>query len=188
FDPDALPRSTDLGADLLALLAHGDVASKRSVYRQYDHTVQTNTLLAPGSADAAVLRIKGTGGAIALSADCCGRYCQLDPFVGGAIAVAEACRNVAATGARPLAITDCLNFGNPEKPEIYYQLEQAIRGMAAACRALDVPVVSGNVSLYNETDGRPIYPTPMVGALGLIEDANRHVTAAFRVPGDALVL
>jgi phosphoribosylformylglycinamidine synthase II len=188
FDPRTLPASTDLAADLLSLLAHGDVASKRSVYRQYDHTVQTNTLLAPGAADAAVLRIKGTAGAIALSADCNGRYCQLDPFTGGAIAVAEACRNVATTGARPLAITDCLNFGNPEKPEIYYQLEQAIMGMSAACRALGVPVVSGNVSLYNETDGEPIYPTPMVGALGKIDDADRRAGAAFRDPGDAIVL
>src|SRR5439155_4241251 len=117
FDPSSLPASTDLAADLLALLAEPDVASKRAVFRQYDHTVQTNTLLAPGSADAAVLRIKGTRGGVALSADCNGRYCQLDPFTGGAIAVAEACRNVATTGARPLAITDCLNFGNPEKPE-----------------------------------------------------------------------
>jgi phosphoribosylformylglycinamidine synthase len=188
FEPASLPACADPGAALLKLLAHPDVASKRSVYRQYDHTVQTNTLVAPGQADAAVLRIKGTGRAIALAADCNGRYCELDPYLGGAIAVAEACRNVAATGARPIAITDCLNFGNPEKPEIYYQLEQAILGMAEACRALGVPVISGNVSLYNETDGRPIYPTPMVGALGLIEDAGRHVTSAFRAEGDAVVL
>ena len=188
FDPDRLPACPDPGAALLTLLAHPDVASKRAVYRQYDHTVQTNTLLAPGQADAAVLRLKGTGRAIALSADCNGRYCELDPWLGGAIAVAEACRNVAATGARPIAITDCLNFGNPEKPEIYYQLEQAILGMSQACRALGVPVISGNVSLYNETDGRPIYPTPMVGALGLIEDARRYVGAAFQDEGDAVVL
>jgi phosphoribosylformylglycinamidine synthase len=188
FDPAGLPIPDDLGGVLLRLLAHGDVASKKSVYRQYDHTVQTNTLVAPGAADAAVLRIKGTGGAIALSADCQGRYCQLDPFAGGAIAVAEACRNVAATGARPLAVTDCLNFGNPEKPEIYYQLEQAILGMSAACRALGVPVISGNVSLYNETDGQPIYPTPMVGALGKLDDAERRATAAFRDAGDVVVL
>lgn len=188
FDPGELPRSTDLATDLLLLLAHPDVASKRTVYRQYDHTVQTNTLLAPGAADAAVLRIKGTTGAIAVAADCQSRYCQLDPFVGGAIAVAEACRNVAATGARPLAITDCLNFGNPEKPEVYYQLEEAIRGMSESCRALGVPVVSGNVSLYNETDGVPIHPTPMVGALGKLDDASHRVGIAFQSAGDTIVL
>jgi phosphoribosylformylglycinamidine synthase II len=187
FDPTGLP-SVDPAEALVRLLAHPDVASKRSVFRQYDHTVQTNTLVPPGAGDAAVLRIKGTGMAIALAADCQARYCQIDPFVGGAIAVAEACRNVAATGARPLAITDCLNFGNPEKPEIYYQLEQAIRGMSEACRALGVPVISGNVSLYNETDGEPIYPTPMVGALGKIDDARRHATAGFVDEGDVVLL
>jgi phosphoribosylformylglycinamidine synthase II len=187
FDPAALP-AVDPGEALLTLLAHPDVASKRSVYRQYDHTVQTNTLVAPGAADAAVLRLKGTARAIALAADCNARHCELDPWQGGATAVAEACRNVAATGARPIAITDCLNFGNPEKPEIYYQLEQAILGMSEACRALGVPVISGNVSLYNETDGRPIYPTPMVGALGLLDDATWRVTAGFRSEDDVVVL
>ena len=187
FDSSTLP-VPELGGALLRLLAHPDVASKRPVYRQYDHTVQTNTLVPPGEADAAVLRIKGTGRAIAVKADCQGRYCYLDPFTGGAIAVAEACRNVACTGARPLAITDCLNFGNPEKLEIYYQLEQAIRGMAEACEALGVPVISGNVSLYNETDGQPIYPTPMVGALGLTRDGTVPVTMGFKRAGDAVVL
>jgi phosphoribosylformylglycinamidine synthase len=188
FDPASLPASADLSGDLLRLLGHPDVASKLEVFRQYDHTVQTNTLVGPGAADAAVLRIKGTRGAIALAADCTGRYVQLDPFQGGAIAIAEVCRNVAATGARPLAITDCLNFGNPEKPEIYYQLEQAIRGMSGACETLGVPVISGNVSLYNETDGEPIFPTPMVGSLGKIDDASRAVGAAFKDAGDAIVL
>ena len=187
FDSASLP-AVDPNEALLKLLAHPDVASKRSVYRQYDHTVQTNTLVAPGAGDAAVLRLKGTKRAIALAADCNSRHCELDPWQGGATAVAEACRNVASTGARPIAITDCLNFGNPEKPEIYYQLEQAILGMSEACRALGVPVISGNVSLYNETDGRPIYPTPMVGALGLLEEAAKRLTAGFQAEGDAVVL
>ncbi|TAK23423.1 MAG: phosphoribosylformylglycinamidine synthase subunit PurL [Chloroflexota bacterium] len=188
FDPESLAPEPDLNAALATLLAHPDVASKRSVYRQYDHTVQTNTLVAPGDGDAAVLRIKGTRRAVALSTDCTSRYCQLDPRAGGAIAVAEACRNVASSGARPIAITDCLNFGNPEKLEIYYQLEEAISGMADACRALSVPVISGNVSLYNETDGTPIYPTPMVGALGLIDDADSRLTAGFRAEGHVVAV
>jgi phosphoribosylformylglycinamidine synthase len=121
---------------------------------------------------------------MALATDGDGRVCFLDPYVGGALAVAEATRNVACAGAKPVAITDCLNFGNPEKPEVYYQLEQAIRGMAAACEALGVPVVSGNVSLYNETNGEAIYPTPVVGALGLIDDVERVVTMGFRDEGD----
>jgi phosphoribosylformylglycinamidine synthase len=167
----------------LQLLASPEIASKRPVYRQYDHQVLTNTVVGPGS-DAAVLRIKGTSKAIALATDGDGRMCFLDPYVGGAMAVAEATRNVVCAGAEPLALTDCLNFGNPEKPEVYYQLEQAIRGMAAACQALGVPVVSGNVSLYNETSGEAIYPTPVVGALGLIDDVDRILTMGFRDEGD----
>jgi phosphoribosylformylglycinamidine synthase len=161
---------------LLKLLASPNIASKRSVYRQYDHQVQTNTVVGPGS-DAAVLRIKGTRQAIALTIDGNGRYCYLDPYRGGQIVVAEVCRNLSCSGAEPLALTDCLNFGNPERPEIYYQLEQCIRGMARACRALRVPVVSGNVSLYNESPGQAIYPTPVVGGLGLLEDATRYAQA-----------
>jgi phosphoribosylformylglycinamidine synthase len=153
------------------------------VWRQYDHQVLTNTVVGPGS-DAAVLRIKGTRKAIALATDGDGRMCFLDPYTGGAMAVAEATRNVVCAGAEPVAITDCLNFGNPEKPEVYYQLEQAIRGMTAACEALGVPVVSGNVSLYNETNGEAIYPTPVVGALGLIDGVDRVVTMGFRDEGD----
>jgi phosphoribosylformylglycinamidine synthase len=163
---------------LLKLLASPNIASKRSVYRQYDHQVQTNTVVGPGS-DAAVLRIKGTRQAIALTIDGNGRYCYLDPYRGGQIVVAEVCRNLSCSGAEPLALTDCLNFGNPERPEIYYQLEQCIRGMARACRALRVPVVSGNVSLYNESPGQAIYPTPVVGGLGLLEDATRYAQAGF---------
>ena len=176
--PDLLP--SDAEAALLALLGRGNIASKRWVYRQYDHEVGTNTVVGPGAGDAAVLRIKGTRRGIALSTDGNGRLCWLDPRVGGAIAVAEAARNVACAGARPVALTDCLNFGNPEKAEVYYQLEQAIRGIADACRTLSVPVISGNVSLYNETEGEPVYPTPVIGMLGVIEDVSRRLTMAFQ--------
>ena len=172
---------------LLALLSSPNLAAKRWVWRQYDHQVLTNTVIGPGH-DAAVVRIKGTRRAIALSTDGNGRYCYLDPYAGGAIAVAEAARNVVCTGAQPLAVTDCLNFGNPEKPEIYYQLEGAIRGMSAACEALGTPVISGNVSLYNETLGVAVYPTPVVGMLGLIEDVDLRCDAPFCREGDVVVL
>ena len=172
---------------LLQLLASPNIASKRSVYQQYDHQVQTNTVVGPGS-DAAVLRIKGSNKAIALSIDCNSRYCFLDPYRGGQIVVAEVCRNLSSTGAEPLALTDCLNFGNPERPEIYYQLEWCVRGMAHACRFLGVPVVSGNVSLYNESQGQAIYPTPIVGGLGLLEDVNARVPSAFPEEGLAVYL
>ncbi|MBI2760486.1 MAG: phosphoribosylformylglycinamidine synthase subunit PurL [Chloroflexi bacterium] len=172
---------------LLSLLSSPNIASKRWIWRQYDHQVLTNTVLGPGHG-AAVVRIKGTRRAIALSTDCNGRLCYLDPYAGGAIAVAEAARNVVCTGAEPIAVTDCLNFGNPEKPEIYYQLEQAITGMSAACDLLGTPVISGNVSLYNETLGTAVYPTPVVGMLGLIEDVDLRCDAAFRHEGDAVVL
>ena len=182
-----LPR---LAADevLLNLLSSPNIASKESVYRQYDHHVQTNTVLSPGEADAAVLRIKGTKKGIALCTDGNGRYCYLDPYHGGAIAVAEACRNISCVGAMPIALTDCLNFGDPKRSDIYYQLEWCIRGISQACRVLEVPVVSGNVSLYNETLGQPVYPTPVVGALGLLEDVERHVASGFRNEGDIVVL
>ena len=175
------------GQVLLRLLQSPNISSKEGIYRQYDHQVQTNTVLGPG-ADAAVLRIKGTKKGIALCTDGNGRYCYLDPYSGGAIAVAEACRNLSCTGAEPIALTDCLNFGNPEHPEIYYQLEWCVRGMVKACRVLDVPVVSGNVSLYNETQGQAIYPTPVVGALGLLEEASTYVSSAFPSPGEAILL
>ncbi len=166
------------GETLLGLLASPNVASKEGVYRQYDHQVQTNTVVGPGS-DAAVLRIKGSGKAIALCIDGNGRYCYLDPYRGGQIAVAEVCRNLSCAGAEPVALTDCLNFGNPEKPEVYYQLEWCIRGMARACRALGVPVVSGNVSLYNESRELAVYPTPVVGGLGILDDASLHTRSSF---------
>ncbi len=173
---------------LLRLLGSSNIASKRSVYRQYDHQVQTNTMIGPGGSDAAVLRVKGTSKAIALAVDGNGRHCFLDPFVGGQIAVAEVCRNISCTGARPLALTDCLNFGNPLRPDIYYQLEECIRGMALASETLDAPVVSGNVSLFNETQGQAVHPTPVVGALGLLEDASKAVGAGFPVEGLAVML
>ena len=178
---------TDVGEILLRLLASPNIASKHSIYRQYDHQVQTNTVVGPGS-DAAILRVKGTGKAIALTIDGNGRYCYLDPYRGGQIAVAEACRNLSCSGAEPLALTDCLNFGNPEKPEVYFQLEWAIRGMARACRVLGVPVVSGNVSLYNESQGQSIFPTPVVGGLGLLEDVSSFARSSFPEEGLLVML
>jgi len=177
----------DAGPILLRLLASPNISSKEWVYRQYDHQVQINVAVGPGS-DAAVLRIKGTKKALALTADGNGRYCYLDPYLGGIIVVAEAARNLACTGAEPLALTDCLTFGNPEKTDGYYQLEQCIRGMAQACKTLAIPVISGNVSLYNETKGEPIYPTPVVGMLGLIENIERHTTTGFKNEGDLVVM
>lgn len=172
---------------LLKLLASSNIASKQWIYRQYDHQVQTNTVQGPGG-DAAVLRLKGTTKAIALSTDTNGRYCYLEPLAGGAISVAEACRNLACVGAEPLAITDCLNFGNPERPDVYYQLESCVSGISEACRAFGIPVISGNVSLYNETRGTAIWPTPSIGALGLLENASLTTDTAFKDEGDIAVL
>jgi len=174
-------------ATLLKLLARPNIASKRGVYRQYDHQVLAGTIVGPGG-DAAVVRVPGTHKAISLSTDCNGRLCYLDPYTGGAIAVAEAARNVVCTGAAPVAITDCLNFGNPEKLDVYYTLEHAVRGIAEACLVFNTPVVSGNVSLYNETAGRPVYPTPVVGMLGLLEDAAKALRAGFDAPGREVYL
>lgn len=172
---------------LIRLLASPNIANKEGVYRQYDHQVQTNTVVGPGS-DAAVLRIKGTDKAIAVTIDGNGRLCQLDPYQGGRIVVAEVCRNLSCSGALPLAITDCLNFGSPERPDVYNQLEQAIQGIADACRVLEVPVVSGNVSLYNESRGQAIFPTPVVGGLGLLEVATNATRSAFAGEGLMVVL
>jgi phosphoribosylformylglycinamidine synthase II len=174
-------------AALLSLLASPTIGSKRWVYRQYDHMVRTNTLNMPGQG-AGVVRIKGTDRALALSVDGNGRYCYLDPYRGAILAVAEAARNVACAGARPLGATNCLNFGNPERPAIMWQFARAVEGIGAACRALDVPITGGNVSLYNETDGRAIYPTPVIGIVGLLEHADRVVSRAFRNTGDAVIL
>ncbi|HEY7413088.1 MAG TPA: phosphoribosylformylglycinamidine synthase subunit PurL [Vicinamibacteria bacterium] len=186
-DVAALALPGDLGGTLLRLLASPNVANKRWVYRQYDSTVRTNTVTGPGS-DAAVVRVKGTRRALAMSLDGNGRYCWLDPFEGAKLAVAEACRNVAAAGAVPIGATNCLNFGNPEKPEVMGQLVMAIRGMGEACRALEVPITGGNVSLYNETDGRAIHPTPIVGVVGLLEEAEHVLRRWFVAAGDAVCL
>jgi phosphoribosylformylglycinamidine synthase subunit PurL len=176
------------------LLASPSVASKRWVYRQYDHMVRTNTLVVPGMG-AGVVRVKGTDRALALSTDCNARFVYLDPYLGAqlavaeaALAVAEAARNVACAGGQPIGATNCLNFGNPQKPEIMWQFAKAVEGMGAACRALDIPITGGNVSLYNETDGRAILPTPVLGVVGLIEHADRVVSRAYRSSGDIIVL
>jgi phosphoribosylformylglycinamidine synthase len=186
FDFSTLPDAADANAMLLRLLASPEIASKRVVWRQYDHQVGTNTVVPPGS-DAAVLRIKGTKKGIAVCTDGNAAYTYLDPYAGGAIAVAEAARNVACSGARPVAMTNCLNFGNPEKPEVYYQLKEAIRGMADAARALGIPVISGNVSLYNEINGEAIWPTPVVGMVGLLDDVDRAVPMGFQREGDVIL-
>jgi phosphoribosylformylglycinamidine synthase II len=172
---------------LLKLLASPDLCSKRWVWEQYDHIIGGNTVQRPGG-DAAVVRVLDGPKGLALTTDVTPRYCEADPFEGGKQAVAEAWRNLIAVGARPLAVTDNLNFGNPERPEIMGQLVGAIRGIAEACTALDFPVVSGNVSLYNETNGRAILPTPTIGAVGLLDDFARSATLAFKSEGDAILL
>jgi len=187
FEPRTLPMPDDMNDVMRRLLASPDICSKRWVYRQYDYMVRTDTAVPPGS-DAAVLRIKGTSKAIALTIDSNGRYSYLDPNKGGAIAVAEAARNIVCSGALPIAVTDCLNFGTPEKPDIYWQFRESILGMADACRVLDTPVISGNVSFYNETETGAIYPTPAIGMVGVMEDIKHITTQAFKNDGDAIVL
>jgi len=169
------------------LLASPAIASKRWVYQQYDHMVRTNTLVLPGMG-AGVVRVKGTDRALALSVDGNGRYCYLDPYRGAILAVVEAARNVACAGGEPIGATNCLNFGNPERPEIMWQFGQAVEGITAACKALDIPITGGNVSLYNETDGKAIYPTPVLGVVGLVEDARRVVGRSFKDSGDSIIL
>ncbi len=178
---------SDYGDCLRRVLASPNIAEKSWIWTQYDHMVGTNTVERPGS-DAAIVRVKGTGKALALKSDVNPFFCALDPYNGGAIAVAEAARSIAAAGARPLAVTDCLNFGSPEKPEVMWQFEEAVRGISDACRALAIPVVSGNVSFYNETDGRPILPTPTIGMVGLLEDVERRVPMPFARAGDIVAL
>jgi phosphoribosylformylglycinamidine synthase len=187
FDPLALPAPPDMEPVLLDLLAAPGIASKEWVYRQYDQQVGLNTLVLPGS-DAGVLRIKGTRKAVAVTTDGNARFTYIDPRAGAAMAVAEAARNVAVSGARPLGVTDCLNFGSPERPEILWQFKEAVEGIEEACRALDVPVVGGNVSFYNETRGRAIPPTPVIGMAGLIEDAESRCTQWFQAAGDRVAL
>ena len=172
---------------LLALLGSPTIASKRWVFRQYDHMVRTNTIVLAGMG-AGVVRVKGTSRALAMSVDGNGRYCYLDPRRGAMLAVAEASRNVACAGATPIGATNCLNFGNPQRSEIMWQLVQSIEGIAEACRALNVPITGGNVSLYNETNGEAIYPTPILGVVGVLDDASKVVARAFRGEGDEIVL
>ena len=184
---DALPDIKDGTNALLELLASPTIASKHWVYRQYDFMVGTNTVVSPGS-DAAVIRLKETGKALAMTTDGNSRYCLLNPYIGGGLAVAEAARNLVCSGAKPLGATDCLNFGNPERPDIMWQFIVAIEGIADACRAFNVPIVSGNVSLYNETNGLSIYPTPIIGMVGLIEREEDITTQWFKQSGDAILL
>jgi phosphoribosylformylglycinamidine synthase len=192
FDFRKLAMPSDWGQTLLRLLAAPNIAEKSWVFRQYDHMVRTNTLVLPGS-DAAVIRIKENGAALAMKVDGNGRYCYLDPYMGGQLVLAEAARNVAATGAAPIGCTDCLNFGNPEDPEIMWQFAEVVKGMAEACKVLGIPVISGNVSLYNESPARAIDPTPIVGVVGLIEAPAkgrplRYATQYFKNAGDLIYL
>jgi phosphoribosylformylglycinamidine synthase II len=187
FDPLGLPEPADYEEALTVLLASPTIASKEWAYRQYDQQVGINTLVLPGS-DAAVLRVKGTARGLAVATDGNGRHVFLDPRRGAAMAVCEAARNVACAGGRPAGLTDCLNFGSPERPEILWQFAEAVDGIAEACRALALPVVGGNVSFYNETSGRPVLPTPIVGVVGILEDAGRATTQWFKGPGHRIAL
>src|SRR5829696_235481 len=187
FDFEGLPEPRDYGGVLLDMLAHPTLCSRRSVYEQYDQQVGTDTVVLPG-ADAAVVRIKGTPFGFAATTDCRGRHCYLDPKGGGVSAVAEAYRNLSCVGALPVALTDCLNFGSPEKPDAYYQFASCIEGVAEACEVLGTPVVSGNVSLYNEAGNGAVYPTPVVGMLGVFEDVSRRATPGIKREGVAVVV
>ncbi|MEW6095097.1 MAG: phosphoribosylformylglycinamidine synthase subunit PurL [bacterium] len=185
--PDLPAPKEDYNEVLLKLISSPNIGLKERVFEQYDHMVQINTELLPGKGDAAVLGIKGTQKAIAVTTDGNGRYCYLDPYVGGMIAVAEAARNIVCVGAKPLAITDCLNFGNPEKPEVMWQFQKVVEGMTQACKILNTPVTGGNVSFYNESENLAIYPTPVVGMLGIIE-GHRVDGMGFKDEGDMIVL
>jgi len=187
LDLSEVSQPDDYNQVLLQLLGSPNIISKEKIYKHYDYMVRNNTILPPGD-DAAVLRIKGTKKAIALTTDGNGRYCYLDPLTGGKIAVAEAARNLSCKGALPRAVTDCLNFGNPEKEAIYWQLEEAIKGISEACRVLETPVISGNVSLYNESKGEAIYPTPVIGMVGIIEDCDYICSMEFKNHDDLIVL
>lgn len=185
--PAFQPEIQDTQATWLALLKQPTIADKRSFYQHYDAQVKTNTVVLPGS-DAAVVRIRETDKALAMTTDCNGRYLYLDPEIGGQIAVAEAARNIVAAGGQPLGITDCLNYGNPEKPEVFWEFDQSAKGIAAACRQFGTPVISGNVSLYNEFNGEAIYPTPMIGMVGLIKATEQITTQDFKAAGDLIYL
>ncbi|WP_415814753.1 phosphoribosylformylglycinamidine synthase subunit PurL, partial [Deinococcus marmoris] len=191
-DLSGVPQPGDCGAVLLELLSHPTIASKRPIFQRFDHQVMTNTVVVPGAADAAVMRVKGSGMGVAATSDCNPRFVQLDPYTGAAAAVAEAARNLACVGATPLAITDNLNFGNPHRPEVYYQLQQSVQGIADACRALNTPVTGGNVSLYNQyTQGDErvaIHPTPTIGMVGVLPDISRRATLGLKAAGQTLYL
>lgn len=182
---DFKPEVNDASEILLSLLQQPTIASKKMIYETYDSQVRTNTVVRPGS-DAAVMRVRGTNKALAMTTDCNARYLYLNPEVGGQIAVAEAARNIVASGGQPLAITDCLNYGSPEKPEGFWELWTSADGISEACRTLNTPVISGNVSMYNETNGKAIYPTPMIGMVGLIEDLAHITTQEFKQAGDLI--
>jgi phosphoribosylformylglycinamidine synthase len=188
---EQVPESTDIAADLLKLMGSPNLASRRWIYEQYDQSVGADTVQRPGG-DAAVVRVHGSKKALAITTDCTPRYVHADPYEGGKQAVAEAYRNLCAVGAKPLAVTNCLNFGNPQRPEIMAQFVEALRGMGDACRALDFPIVSGNVSLYNESKatggGSAILPTPAIGGVGLLDDWEASATTAFKRAGEHLVL
>ncbi len=190
FEMSAIPdvSAQDSAGVLLKLLKSPNIGSRESVTRTYDHTILSNTVVAPIKADAAVIRVKGTGSGLAVKTDCNPRYCYLEPFSGGAHAVAEAARNISCVGAQPLAITNCLNFGNPEDPGVYYQMQQAVDGMSAACNALGIPVISGNVSLYNESGDTAIFPTPTVGIVGRLDNVDRHASMGFQGGGAAILV
>jgi len=177
----------DMNGVLLKLLASFNITSRRWIFEQYDHMVRTDSVVLPGS-DAAIIRVKGTNKGLAMTVDCNSRYCYLDPFTGGAIAVAEAARNITVSGGKPMALTDCLNFGSPERPGVMWQFEQALKGMTEACNELSTPVIGGNVSFYNENSETAIYPTPTIGMVGIVEDLEKHTTRQwFRDEGDVIV-
>jgi phosphoribosylformylglycinamidine synthase II len=187
FDPADVPEPSDYGEALLTLLESPNLCSREWVYRQYDQLVGGQTVVRPGG-DAAVVRVEGTPAGLALSVDCNSRYCLLDPYLGALLAVVETARNLVAVGARPLAVSDCLNYGNPERPEVMWEFQQGIQGIRDACLALGTPVVSGNVSFYNETEGRNIPPTPMIAMVGLLDNVEAHVTPWWKAEGDVVVL
>jgi phosphoribosylformylglycinamidine synthase len=184
---EMVPDLSDGNAALRQLLTSPNLCARESIYQTYDHMVRTNTVVRPGS-DAAVVRLKGSTKAVALTSDCNPRYCHLDPAEGARLAVAEAARNLACAGAVPIGTTDCLNFGNPERPEIMWQFARSIEGIAEACRAFEAPIVGGNVSFYNETEGKAIHPTPMIAMVGLMDDARRALTQWFRREQDVVLL
>ncbi|NBC24406.1 MAG: phosphoribosylformylglycinamidine synthase subunit PurL, partial [Bacteroidetes bacterium] len=192
YNPDSIDEPTDLKAVAKFLIQLPSIASKKWIYEQYDHTVRTNTLNTLYPSDASLVRVKGTDKALAMSVDCNSAYIEADPEIGTMIAVSEAARNVSCSGARPMAITNCLNFGNPYNEEVYYQFVHAIEGMRKACTAFETPVTGGNVSFYNESQGvdgaEPVFPTPVIGMLGLLEDTEKACTAHFAQAGDLIYL